>query len=87
MLKVTRLAARQGRRVANTCALNARMGSTYTAPLREMDFVINEVQDFPSHWKALKHQNGEQVDSGLSGMILETMGRRSSPKRNLLLFL
>jgi alkylation response protein AidB-like acyl-CoA dehydrogenase len=50
------------------------MGSTYTAPLREMDFVINEVQDFPSHWKALKHQNGEQVDSDLSGMILETMG-------------
>lgn len=42
---------------------------TYKAPLRDIKFLINEVFDYPGHYKTFEH--GKNADSETVGMILE----------------
>ena len=69
-----RLAAVPARAAASALG-GRRFNGDYKAPLREMNFVINEVHDFPGHYKTLEHQNGDQVDSDMVGMVLDSMGQ------------
>jgi len=45
----------------------------YTAPLREMNFLVNDVYELPEHYKTLKEQNGADVDKDTLGFMMETM--------------
>jgi alkylation response protein AidB-like acyl-CoA dehydrogenase len=56
------------------CAF-VRSNGDYRAPLREMSFVINEVNDFPAHYQTLKHQNGDMVDKEMVQAVIEEMGK------------
>lgn len=49
--------------------------SLYQAPLKEMQFLMNEVNDFQAHYKTLSHTNGEQATPDMVDMILNEMAK------------
>jgi alkylation response protein AidB-like acyl-CoA dehydrogenase len=52
--------------------------SHYTAPLRDMRFMINEVHDFPTHYKSLKKTGGENATPDMVDSILEESAKFAS---------
>uniref|UniRef100_A0A7S3PLQ9 Acyl-CoA dehydrogenase n=1 Tax=Aplanochytrium stocchinoi TaxID=215587 RepID=A0A7S3PLQ9_9STRA len=49
----------------------------YQAPMREIQFLMNEVNDFQEHYKKLEKTNGEQATPDMVDMILEEMAKFS----------
>ena len=45
--------------------------NSYTAPLKDIKFLINEVYDFPSHYKNLKKTGGENATPDMIDSILD----------------
>ena len=51
-------------------AVSASSGRAYHAPVREMNFLLNDVHGFPAHFETLKN-GGEQCDKETMDMVIE----------------
>ena len=47
----------------------------FHVPQRDIQFVVNDVYNFPKHYKGLKHQNGESCDKEFVSMIVDEMSK------------
>jgi alkylation response protein AidB-like acyl-CoA dehydrogenase len=47
------------------------MDGNYRAPLKEMNFVLNDVFDVESHYKKMEHTGGSEVDSEFVMQVME----------------
>lgn len=45
---------------------------SYHAPLKEMDFIVNENYDFQKHYAKLEHQNGQQIFTHIDSESFKT---------------
>ena len=55
--------------------------SQYTAPLKEYDFVLNDVHNVEGHFKTLSKTGGELADKDTVQMILEASAQFSEEVR------
>jgi len=54
-----------------------RRGMAYKAPLRDMQFLLNEVNDSAAHYEKLKHSGGDQATPDMVDMILQESAKFS----------
>jgi alkylation response protein AidB-like acyl-CoA dehydrogenase len=74
-------------RVSRTALRNVRLNGAssvpvrnYTAPIRDMNFLINDVYDFPSHYKTLTHSGGENGTPDMIQAVLEETAKFAEQK-------
>mmetsp|Transcript_3840 Transcript_3840/g.4662 ORF Transcript_3840/g.4662 Transcript_3840/m.4662 type:complete len:639 (+) Transcript_3840:170-2086(+) len=65
------------RRAGQSMGVNVKYVRNYQAPMREIQFLMNEVNDFQGHYQKLEKTNGEQATPDMVDMILEEMGKFS----------
>ena len=54
---------------------NWRAVRNYRAPVRDMRFLINEVWDFPNHYKSLANTGGDMATPDMIDMIIDETSR------------